>query len=254
MAKRKLRAGKRAKASVLTRMIKPKQHLPNDDKQHQSVVILDDKFENEKGKEVYSFRYEGDTSDGLLLHASVRYVQVQEEGNKERFFDDEGEGEGGKIKWADSEARRLLYQDVKDGKVDNMMSLKDVYSQRPEFAAYDFEKFSSRLATIRSSVTKLQERADDDLSAFDKYVSNHPISVYDRKGFHHWQGSKSQELAQQDIEAGLLQTGFRNLFHSREEYYMEYGFKEFSDRVRQEIKTKKYLHTLAVRGKSHKAS
>jgi hypothetical protein len=38
-------AGKGAKASVLTRMIKPKQHLPNNDKNHRSEVIIEDHFE-----------------------------------------------------------------------------------------------------------------------------------------------------------------------------------------------------------------
>ena len=86
MPSRKLRAGKGAKASVLTRFVKPKQHLPNGDKSHRSEVVIDDKFENEKGKEVFSFRYVGDESDGLLLHALVRYVKIIEEGDEERLF------------------------------------------------------------------------------------------------------------------------------------------------------------------------
>ena len=122
------------------------------------------------------------------------------------------------------------------------------------FSKSQLEKFSSRLATIRSSVNKLQARRDEDQAAFDRYVSNHPISLYNRKGFVHWQGSKSQELAQQDIEAGLLQQGFRTLYQSRQEYFMEYDFESWSDKIRQEIKTKKYLYTLKVRGKSYKAS
>ena len=96
--KRNLRAGKGAKASVLTRFIKPKQHLPNDDKQHRSEVVLEDRFLNEKGKDVYSFKFVGDRSDGMLLHASVCYVKVIEEGDVERLFDDEGGGEAGKVK------------------------------------------------------------------------------------------------------------------------------------------------------------
>jgi hypothetical protein len=109
-----LRPGKGAKASVLTRMIKPKQHLPNNDKQHRSEIILEGQMENEKGVEVFSFRYLEDDSEGLLLHASTRYVKIVEEGARGLFFEDEGEGEEGKIKWKDSEARRILYKDVKE--------------------------------------------------------------------------------------------------------------------------------------------
>ena len=79
-----LQAGRGAKASVLTKMIKPKQTIPNgDNKTHRSDIVLEERFENEKGKEVYSFRFSGDDSEGLFLHASVRYVKIIEEGEKE---------------------------------------------------------------------------------------------------------------------------------------------------------------------------
>jgi hypothetical protein len=36
-------------------------------------------------------------------------VKIVEEGDKEQaYFDDAGEGEEGKVKWKDSEARRLV--------------------------------------------------------------------------------------------------------------------------------------------------
>jgi hypothetical protein len=256
-------AGKGAKASVLTRMIKPKQHLPNNDKNHRSEVIIEDRFENEKGVDVYSFRYVEDDPRSLLLQATTRYVKILQEGDKEAYFDDAGEGEEGKVKWKDSQARRLLYNDVREGlipldaKNDDgtpTMTLQEIYISRAEFAAYDYNKFSSRLATIRGIIKQFKDRAGADLEAFELFVANHAISHYDRKGYVQWQGSKSQELAKADIQAGLLSQGFRTLYNSREEYFMEYGFKEFSDKIRQEIGTKKYLHTLKVNGKQHKAS
>jgi hypothetical protein len=258
-----LEAGKGARASVLTRMIKQKQFLPLGDKQHRSDVILQERFEDEKGKVAFSFRYVEDDSDGLLLHASTRYVKIIEEGEKELFFDDAGEGEEGKIKWKDSEARRILYKDVKErvipleAKHDDgtpTMALEDIYASRPEFAAYDYNKFSSRLATIRAIIKQLEGRLDEDEDAFAAFVANHPVSHYDRKGYIHWQGSKSQEMAKVDIQAGLLQQGYRTLYHSREEYFMEFDFKTFSAKIRQEIDAKKYCHTLKVRGKQYKAS
>ena len=139
-SKKKPRAGQGAKASVLTRYIKPKQHLPNGDKQHRSEVLLVEFLEDKKGKQIYSFRYIEDQSEGLLLKASVRYVRVTEEGDPERFFDDIGEGEDGKVKWRDSEARRILYKAVQNGDIPleaSQMELKDIYAFRPEFAAYD---------------------------------------------------------------------------------------------------------------------
>ncbi len=146
------------------------------------------------------------------------------------------------MKWKDSQARRLLYNDVQEGlipldaKYDDgtpTMTLQEIYISRADFAAYDYNKFSSRLATIRGRIKHFKERAGADLEAFELFVANHAISHYDdRKGYVQWQGSKSQELAKADsIQAGLLSQGFRTLYNSQEEYFMEYGFKEFSDKI-----------------------
>ena len=75
MAKKKLRAGSGAEASILTRFIKPKQGLPLGNKDHRSDIILDGKFEDEKGKKFFHFRYANDISSPLLsgscFHAKV---------------------------------------------------------------------------------------------------------------------------------------------------------------------------------------
>lgn len=103
MPNRRLRAGVGAKATVLTRFIKPKQPLPGGDKQHRSEVVLIESVVDEKGKDAYSFKYLEDESEGMLLIANARYVRVEEEGDEERLFEDEGEGEQSKVKWKDSQ-------------------------------------------------------------------------------------------------------------------------------------------------------
>jgi hypothetical protein len=102
------------------------------------------------------------------------------------------------------------------------------------------------------------------LKAFQKYVENHPVSYYSRKGYIEWQGSQSQKLALKDLEEGVHDLsikggpkkngGYRAFYNARPEYYAEFEFKDFCDKIRQEIKTKKYKHTLKVKGKQHKAS
>jgi hypothetical protein len=100
-------------------------------------------------------------------------VKIIQEGDKEAYFDhDAGEGEEGKVKWKGSKARRLLYNDVREGLIpldakDEVgtptMTLQEIYTSRAEFAAYDYNKFSSRLATIRGIIKQFKERADADL-------------------------------------------------------------------------------------------
>ncbi len=160
-------------------MIKLKQdYMPNHDKNHRSDVIIVDRYENNKGAEVVcAFWYaEDDSESGLLLHATTRYVRIVEEGDKEAYFDDAGEGEEGKVKWKDSEANWLLYNDVRDGVIPleskygagtPTMTLQEIYVSRPEFALwYDYNKFSSRLATSRGIIKQFEERAAEDRAAW----------------------------------------------------------------------------------------
>ena len=70
MSTRRLRAGAGAKATVLTRFIKPKQPLPGGDKQHRSEVVLIESVLNDEGKDCYSFKYIEDESEGMLLTAN----------------------------------------------------------------------------------------------------------------------------------------------------------------------------------------
>jgi hypothetical protein len=106
--KRKLRPGKGAKALIITRFIKPNQPLPD----------------NNKAKDIYKFRYELDAEEdgGDVLSANVRYGKVTMEGGRNDLFDGPGEPlpepfKEPKRKWRNSRARRLLYDDVKNGVV-----------------------------------------------------------------------------------------------------------------------------------------
>ena len=86
MAKTTLRAGIGAKASILTRFIKPEQVLPYKD--HRSHVILDSQFEDHKKKKLFRFRYPGNTMLNPLLNGLCRWVKVMKEGNPSFYFED----------------------------------------------------------------------------------------------------------------------------------------------------------------------
>ena len=267
MAKKKLHAGTGAEASILTRFIKPKQPLPLGNKDHRSDIILDDKFEDEKGKKFFHFRYAADISSPLLSGARS-HVKVDKEGDPSLFFDGHGTADvvafkEPKTKWRKSEAKKLLYKDIMEGRVpidakedgNNKLALKDIYSLRPEYAEYDYNKFSSRISSIRSTMKKNISRAKDDQAAFDLYVETNPVSYFSHKGYIQWQGSESQRLLQEDIANGRLEEwGKMELWQSRQEYHFEFPLKEFRDKIDQEIGTAKYLYTLKVKGKQHKSS
>jgi hypothetical protein len=144
------------------------------------------------------------------------------------------------------------------------MTLEEIYISRPQFSDYNFDKFSSRLTTICKQIKEKNNRKADDEKAFALFKSNNKVHYYSRKGFIKWQGSESQELALQDLSQGLhdlsirgtkrVKGGYQRFYDSRPQHYEEFDFKTFCDKIGQEIKTKKYLHTLRVRGKLHIAS
>jgi hypothetical protein len=257
MAKqRKLRPGKGAKGSVLTRFIKPNQHVPYAG--HRSDVIIESRLTDEEGrKEMYSFRYEG-MPESQVLYASARYVRIEEEGEIGEIFDDpEGEQGEGKVPWANSKARTLLYNDVLTGTIPlerGTISLENIYTMHPEFSKYDFDKFDSRLTGIRKIVSRLNQRANADQKAFQRFVKNHDVSFYSHKGYPQWKGSIARKHVLEDIANGEHKKGFRQMYIAGGQLYGTFPFEDFCDKVRQEIRTSKYIHTLEATGKTHKAS
>ena len=78
-----LRAGIGAKGRILTRMIKPKQILPNDDSDHRSNVEVRGWYASKSGAVYYEFFIEGGDQ---LAYGAARYVRIVEEGPASEIF------------------------------------------------------------------------------------------------------------------------------------------------------------------------
>jgi len=164
-----------------------------------------------------------------------------------------------KIKWKRSEAKALLTQDIRDGRVPpnakdkngkSTMQLRDIYNMRPQYKEYDYAKFSSRLSALRSQINQRDARAMLDQEAFDNYVQKHPVSFFSHKGCIQWQGSEAQRLAREDMEKGVHKTMSRlDWYGSKPECYESFPLDAFRDKVKQEIRTAKHLHTIEIKGK-----
>lgn len=126
-----------------------------------------------------------------------------------------------------------------------------IYEMRPEFQQYHYSKFSSRLSALRKTIDEKEDRKRLDQEAFDNYVANHPVSLVSHKEYIQWQGSDAQELALEDIQQNVHNTTKWKVWHGlRREYYENFPQRVFADKIRQELRTAKYLHTLLkARGK-----
>ena len=166
--------------------------------------------------------------------------------NKKKFIEP-------KIKWKNSKAKRLLYDMMMDGTVplgegehERKMSTAEVYGLHPEFKLYDYEKFYSRLYTLRCTIKDLNNRARLDQEAFENFVANHAVSMSSHKGYMQWQGSEAQQLLLQDIEEGVVESYAtkKELHESRPEYYENFPLDVFRDKLQQEVRTAKYIETV----------
>jgi hypothetical protein len=166
------------------------------------------------------------------------------------------------VKWRKSEAKKIVYNALMDGVIPlkdtsfKVMSLEYVYSIDPEFALYDFKKFKDRVNRIRKKILELDKRAEDDLAAFKNYKDNHEPSILSHKGYVQWQGSSAQEFLWEDLDAYIKDPGMKpkDLWQTCPEHRKEFPLKTFADKIKQEIRTAKYLHTLKERGKERRSS
>jgi hypothetical protein len=113
-----LRPGRGAKGSILTRFIKPAdQVIPNNDKNHRSVVVIESRFADKKGTVNYKLKYDG-VPDGELLTGSSCLVKIEQEGPVQDLFVGEPpsvaatEQQNKKYSWKHSKAHKLLYDDL----------------------------------------------------------------------------------------------------------------------------------------------
>ena len=71
-------------------------------------------------------------------------------------------------------------------------------------------------------------------------------------------GSEARELVLESLEGGIIVNDkgadFKAFYESTAVFHENYDLKTFRDKVRQEIRTAKYYHTLEVKGKQFQSS
>jgi hypothetical protein len=265
----KPRAGKGARATVLTKMIYPRRQV-EDPKEKSTVTLLEEKeiLINRKEQFCYTFHVDGNSE---VCHAIKRYVHVLEEGEASELFDpslpgpEQFEKEQAakaktkkKLKWRKSKAQQILYGMLVDGTVpmedDPNMPLEDIYLLDEEFSKFEYEQFKGRLNRLRAKIVEMDNRANADLEAFRVYKQNHKPSLFSHKGYIQWQGSTAQELLWDDLDDYLKDPDMKpkDLWLKRKEYSDEFPLDAFRDKIKQEIRTAKYIRTRQARARGEK--
>ena len=137
--------------------------------------------------------------------------------------------------WKDSDAKKLLYDDLVSGDVDDEMKPKEVFMMRPEYSLYDYSNFVTNLRNLRLSLRKKQESAARSESAFNNDMN---VGMIDRRR-PYWPDSEAHRTLVKDISSGFLDSmSTRELWLSKDAYQF-FTYPCFSDHVRQHVRQTK---------------
>lgn len=106
------------------------------------------------------------------------------------------------------------------------------------------DTFKRRLADLRKLVSRDKSRAEDDKRKVAKAIRNHPAPIYNHRGEPQWNGSEAKTLLKNDIEEGKHLTMLPSELRLTKPQYQDFEPDTFRWKIRQEARTKKYLHTL----------
>jgi hypothetical protein len=138
--------------------------------------------------------------------------------------------------WRHSDAKKQLAKDILDGKTDDK-DPKQVHEMRAEYTEYKLANFRTNFKNLQTSLSTLQDRADDDEAAF---IHDEGLNLRaNNKPYPRWGGTEAEKLLQEDIDNGRnLTMKPRELQATRAEY-SAYPLKVFRDHVQQEIRSRR---------------
>ena len=131
-----------------------------------------------------------------------------------------------KIKWANSEAKFLLREDIIGGVVTQGMKAREIYSMRPCYADFDYVNFRTNLRAMRLSVEKDLGRAEED----EKYFI-HDMHYFGAMANDSWHRSEACQKLKEDMASGKCE-GMKpmELYHTRLEY-RAFPLKKFRNEI-----------------------
>jgi hypothetical protein len=141
--------------------------------------------------------------------------------------------------WKKSKAKKLLMQDIVDGKVTREMGSMVIFNMRPEYKMYKYACFQTNLRNLRKALDKLKHAADETKIAYDNFIQLNPPATTTFYGYPVWEKSQAQTLLRNDITSGVgSNLAHRDLWQTRQEYKI-YPLKVFREHVYTEIRRHK---------------
>jgi hypothetical protein len=155
-------------------------------------------------------------------------------------------------KWKESEAKRLLREDIISGAVNASMAAKDVYEMRPEYKKWPYNNFQTNLRNLRKAIVNSYERMLEDCEAY-----GHDLALLTtlRAGTENlqvvpWHKSDAKRLLKQDVDDGKHKAMKPEALYNMREEYQVFSLETFRNHIYQEVDSRaKRTHRFAKKKK-----
>jgi hypothetical protein len=140
-------------------------------------------------------------------------------------------------KWQNSYAKKLVHQDILDGKVVVSMMPKEVLAMRPEYEPYG-KNFGTNLRNLQKAIRENQAKADSDSAALAHDRRVYPPSANTSQGCPRWDGSEAERLLRKDVDEGLTSTYQPKVLHQMRPEYQALALAVFREHIHQEKRSR----------------
>jgi hypothetical protein len=165
--------------------------------------------------------------------------------------------------WVNSDAKKLMVQDMLDGLVPVDKKIKDVkklydelYAHQPEFNNFPFDhtRYADQIARLQTNVRCLKWGASYDKELLEEARQKFPKQTLDPTGKILWDGSKADHYLDLDMAEGKhLVEGFKpSELRKTRECYMLFSPQRFSKRIDQKKEAAKPYGQNAMQTASRK--
>ena len=144
--------------------------------------------------------------------------------------------------WINSDAKKLMVQDMMDGivpvdeKILNVEKLfNELYAHQPEFKDFPFDitRYTDRIGRLQTAVRRLKWASDYDRQCLEEARSVYPKQAHGPTGEILWRESEADHFLELDMEAGLHLQMKPSELRATRECYKQFNPKRFSKRIDQ---------------------
>jgi hypothetical protein len=162
----------------------------------------------------------------------------------------------GWVAWAKCPARDVIIEDLRPGGHlynRDYITAQEIFPWYKQFPAFDtvvFDQFKDRLSDHRKAASIDSFLAEQQQVYFKNDQALYPRQRHNARGQKIFDLDAAKLLLREDIKAGEhLKFERPAMLKGKRLEYKEWGNKQFSDRIRQEIKRNKYFHYLDIKRK-----